>query len=146
MGYRFHNVRVQACLCLFSLLLTIKAIVPNIILDLGHVCTLSHSTVWLFATPWTEACYAPLSMGFSRQEYWSELPWLNDRFPVNSWRINRWMNLCITENSFKVQIVYLHVSVYTFQSCILLKAYVFVSIFIATYIYCNSFKSVSPIL
>ena len=27
-----------------------------------------------FATPWTVACQAPLSMGFSRQEYWSELP------------------------------------------------------------------------
>ena len=24
--------------------------------------------------PWTIACQAPLSMGFSRQEYWSELP------------------------------------------------------------------------
>ena len=28
----------------------------------------------LFATPWTAACQAPLSMGFSRQEYWSGLP------------------------------------------------------------------------
>ena len=28
----------------------------------------------LFATPWTIACQAPLSMEFSRQEYWSELP------------------------------------------------------------------------
>ena len=27
-----------------------------------------------FATPWTVACQAPLSMGFSRQEYWSGLP------------------------------------------------------------------------
>ena len=27
-----------------------------------------------FATPWTIACQAPLSMGFSRQEYWRELP------------------------------------------------------------------------
>ena len=26
------------------------------------------------ATPWTAACQAPLSMGFSRQEYWSGLP------------------------------------------------------------------------
>ena len=26
------------------------------------------------ATPWTGACQAPLSMGFSRQEYWSGLP------------------------------------------------------------------------
>ena len=30
--------------------------------------------VWLFATPWTVAYQAPLSMGFSRQEYWSGLP------------------------------------------------------------------------
>ena len=27
-----------------------------------------------FATPWTVACQAPLSMGFSRQESWSGLP------------------------------------------------------------------------
>ena len=31
----------------------------------------SHSRVWLFATPWTAAHQAPLSMGFSRQEYWT---------------------------------------------------------------------------
>ena len=29
------------------------------------------------ATPWTVACQAPLSMGFSRQEYWSGLPFLD---------------------------------------------------------------------
>ena len=30
---------------------------------------------WLtFAAPWTVACQTPLSMEFSRQEYWSELP------------------------------------------------------------------------
>ena len=35
---------------------------------------LSHfSRVWLFATLWTVACQAPLSMGFSRQEYWTGL-------------------------------------------------------------------------
>ena len=27
-----------------------------------------------FLTPWTVACQAPLSMRFSRQEYWSGLP------------------------------------------------------------------------
>ena len=32
------------------------------------------SGVCLFATPWSVARQAPLSMGFSRQEYWSELP------------------------------------------------------------------------
>ena len=36
---------------------------------------LSHSSrVQLFATLWTVAHQAPLSMGFSRQEYWSGLP------------------------------------------------------------------------
>ena len=34
----------------------------------------SLSRVRLFATPWTVAYQAPPSMGFSRQEYWSELP------------------------------------------------------------------------
>ena len=29
---------------------------------------------WFFETPWTVACQASLSTGFSRQEYWSELP------------------------------------------------------------------------
>ena len=33
----------------------------------------SLSRVWLFATPWSIAHQAPLSMGFSRQEYWSRL-------------------------------------------------------------------------
>ena len=34
------------------------------------------SPVWLFGTPWTIALQAPLSTGFSRQEYWSRLPCL----------------------------------------------------------------------
>ena len=35
---------------------------------------LSHSVVSNSATPWTVACQAPLAMGFSRQKYWSGLP------------------------------------------------------------------------
>ena len=35
----------------------------------------SHSVrVWLFVTPWTIACQDPLSLEFSRQKYWSGLP------------------------------------------------------------------------
>ena len=34
----------------------------------------SLSRVRFFATPWTVAYQAPLSVGFSRQEYWSGLP------------------------------------------------------------------------
>ena len=34
----------------------------------------SLSRVGLFVTPWTVAHKVPLSMGFSRQDYWSGLP------------------------------------------------------------------------
>ena len=37
-----------------------------------HLCLLSQ--LQLFTTTWTVACQAPLSMGFSRQEYWSGVP------------------------------------------------------------------------
>ena len=37
------------------------------------------SRVQLFATPWTVASQAPLSVGFSRQEYWIELPFPSPR-------------------------------------------------------------------
>ena len=36
-------------------------------------CAQSFSYVQLFATSWTVACQAPLSVGFSWQEYWSGL-------------------------------------------------------------------------
>ena len=38
------------------------------------VCTLSHSVVSDFVTPWTVASQAPLSTEFSRQEYCNVLP------------------------------------------------------------------------
>ena len=38
-------------------------------------CMLSHfSDVQLFVSPWSVACQAPLSIEFSRREYWSGLP------------------------------------------------------------------------
>ena len=45
---------------------------------------LNNKKVQFFVTPWTVACQAPLAMGFSRQEYWSELlfPPSGDFFPT----------------------------------------------------------------
>ena len=37
------------------------------------LCLVAKSCLTL-AIPWTVACQAPLSMGFSRQEYWNGLP------------------------------------------------------------------------
>ena len=46
------------------------------------------SRVRLLATPWTAAYQAPLSMGFSRQEYWSGVPLPSPRKPTSSLYIN----------------------------------------------------------
>ena len=43
----------------------------------------SLSCVWLFVTPWTVAYQAPPSMEFSRQEYWSGLPFPSPGDPPN---------------------------------------------------------------
>ena len=42
--------------------------------NLLRVCRVGSSCVRLFVAPWTVACQAPLSIGFSRQEYCSGLP------------------------------------------------------------------------
>ena len=60
------------------------------------VKSLSH--VQLFATPWTVAYQAPPSMGFSRQEYWSGLPfwWPVLKLPLTKDLIRCCVYVCIT--------------------------------------------------
>ena len=57
-----HEIKWQRCLLLGRKALT------------NVVKVKSHNRVRLFATPWTVAHQDPPSMGFSRQEYWSGLP------------------------------------------------------------------------
>ena len=56
----------------------------------------SLSRVWLFETPWTAAYQAPPSMGFSRQEYWSGVPLLD--------QLRGLLNECNVLGSFAVTI------------------------------------------
>ena len=66
------------------LILTVYGLIHSFLLEYSHLTMLQWfllwcglyviSRVWLFVTPWTVAHQAPLSMGFSRQEYWSGLP------------------------------------------------------------------------
>ena len=59
-------VCVCVCVCVCIVVVAVKVYV---------CCMLSHSSrVQLCATPWIVAHWASLSMGFSRQEYWSRLP------------------------------------------------------------------------
>ena len=41
--------------------------------DLAAAAAQMFSHVWLFVTLWTVVCQAPLSIGFSRPDYWNEL-------------------------------------------------------------------------
>ena len=43
----------------------------------------SLSRVQLYAIPWTIVCQAPLSMEFSRQEYWGGFPFSSPEDPPN---------------------------------------------------------------
>ena len=60
------------------------------------------------ATPWTVACQAPLSMGFSRQDYWSGLPFpspgdlpnpgIEPRSPVLQAYRHMYVCMCVTDS------------------------------------------------
>ena len=59
----------------------------------------SLSRVWLLATPWTAAYQAPLSVGFSRQEYQSGVPLPSPHICVNIWYLffSFWLSsVCLT--------------------------------------------------
>ena len=54
----------------------------------------SLSRVWLFVTPWTLDYQAPPSMGFSRHEYWSGLP-----FPSPMHESEKWNHSVVSDSS-----------------------------------------------
>ena len=77
MGKEFEKKKVTY-ICTTESLCCTPETKYNIVNQL-YVSEKSLSSVWLFATPWTVAHQAPPSMGFSRQEYWSGLPFSSPR-------------------------------------------------------------------
>ena len=69
MGYIFFCYYTQCCniLWCYTYLWQLLQLLPCLC-----VCLLRHAQ--LFVTLWTVACQAPLLMEFSRQKYWSRLP------------------------------------------------------------------------
>ena len=61
----------------------------------------SLSCVWLFAIPWTVAYHAPPSMGFSRQEYWSGLPFISFSRGSSQPRYQTWVS-CVVGRHFTI--------------------------------------------
>ena len=76
------------CILTSDILYTTQEIILSFFHQFSSLESLSH--VQLFAIPWTVAHQAPLSMEFSRQEYWSELP-----FPTLGDLPTQGLNLCL---------------------------------------------------
>ena len=85
-SYKFLNISsiIIYIVCIYCFIVINLAFIVNCVklhplTFSGSASTLkvkvkSLSCVQLFATPWTVAYQSPPSMGFSRQEYWSGLP------------------------------------------------------------------------
>ena len=61
---------IMTTITTWSFNLLFRIVIVAVIVDVLK----SLSRVWLFVASWTVPCQAPLSMWFSRQEYWSRLP------------------------------------------------------------------------
>ena len=78
-----RHLAVDACICV-SISLRLKGkhedekVLPLLLLS-------CFSHVWLYATPWTAAHQAPPSLGFSRQEHWSGLPFPSPMHGSEKW-------------------------------------------------------------
>ena len=55
----------------------------------GMLLLCHFSRIWLCATPWTAAHQAPSSLGFSRQEHWSGLPFPSPMHESEKWKWSR---------------------------------------------------------
>ena len=92
-----------------------------------HVCMLSHfSHVRLFVILWTIAHQAPLSMGFSRQEYWSGLPFL---FPGDRTQV------CYASCIDKQVLYHKHQLRSPVCVCVCIYIYIYICTYIYIYVY-----------
>ena len=67
--------RIRICGKLLDTFEQKSSVIYDLTFQRGDLCVLSY--VQLFVTLWAVAHQAPLSMGFSRQEYWSGLPFFS---------------------------------------------------------------------
>ena len=75
----YKTVTLTPCDTVYTLALGGDKVYPRCQRGAGasfQSCACGFSHIWLFVTPWTVALQAPLSMEFSRQEYWSGLSFL----------------------------------------------------------------------
>ena len=73
-----HCVNSFPCIIFFHLHNNMMQVLLSHAIESKSQSVSHFSCVWLFATPWTVVAHqAPLSMEFSRQEYWSGLPFFS---------------------------------------------------------------------
>ena len=75
--YRFNTIPIKTPVSPYNTENTANIVYNH---GSGGLVAKSHLTL---ETPWTTACQAPVSMGFSRQEYWSGLPFPSPITTIN---------------------------------------------------------------
>ena len=75
--FKNQNIESNFCTLFFSFLLISLLFRINSLISNMCVYAQLLSCVWLLVILWIVACQAPLPMEFSRQEYWSKLPFSN---------------------------------------------------------------------
>ena len=89
-GGRFQNLQNQTWTLKNMLEFRDLWKMPRILTDVQMLLLLSHfSHVQLCATPQTSAHQAPPSLGFSRQEHWSGLPFPSPMHETEKWKWSR---------------------------------------------------------
>ena len=75
-GYSQPRDRTRSCLAggFFTTESPEKIKINYTSIKINMACGLVSESCPTFLTPWTLVCQAPLSMGFSRQQYWNGLP------------------------------------------------------------------------
>ena len=92
------------------------ALFRSLVGELRFVLEYVLSCVWVFATLWTVACQASPSMGFSRQGYWSGLPFpsagdlpdpeLKPQSPVSPALASRFFTTVLSDKPKNVSIIF----------------------------------------
>ena len=85
------KVRTSTCICSLGFQFKLPAPHSSYLRQKVKAKSLSHNR--LFVTPWTY--HAPTSMGFSRQEYWSGLPFPSPSQRAHSNDLNRFLKVIL---------------------------------------------------
>ena len=87
LGVRIPGLECKFCLLWGPWVSHLPSPMLTLLVSLLLLLLSRFSRVWLCVTPWTAAYQAPPSLGFSRQEHWSGLPFPSPMHESGKWKV-----------------------------------------------------------